>query len=618
MRALLLPTLELGRDETPTSFVSRLAVLHHIEGARMLATDLGFAFKDVVDGNPTTLAHLASISGAKPARLIENAVRREVDGWRVRGQLMLKSSMQRTSVRLCPACIAEDLARTASRGDVQVQGRLHWQVVSIRTCHMHDMAIVDAIAAPHAHLAHDFAQLVVPAATRLAALAETAQRRSLSGFEAYLIGRLENAAGSHPWLDSLEFAAAARICEIIGAIVLRGREPKLLRFSDDDWQTAGEAGFSVAAGGPASICAWLSELQASYAYSRAGTEGPQALYGVFYKFLGFQATDAVFDPIRDLVREHIVATMPVGAGEIVLGKTVDRRRLHSVYSASLETRLHPKRLQKLLIGAGVLDEALADANNARQIFGADQLHAVFENERQAISQQQVETYINAGRVHTQLVIDQGFIKPLPAPDGAASRYAKADLDRFVARLLEAAEPVEVPRLPICTIPAAAKRANCSAAEIIHMILERKLAWVGRLETTPGYLSVLVDLDEIKRAVRGAPIVDGFTARQLEHELKTTTRVITMLLAHGAFQPVTMTNPVNRCPVQIIPRGQVDAFNAEYVSLTNLAKERGIHFRALSNELAAAGIKPALNRETYGATFFRRTDVGLPALTEDPT
>lgn len=570
----------------------------------MLAYDLGLNARKIVEGDHIMLGRLAALSGVSAKALIHNGTSVENTHWRIRGQLMLKSSMQRTSVRLCPACIGDHL-----REGSEPYGRIEWQIVSIRTCAKHDLAILEAIDAPHAQYTHDFAYLVGANAEKFAGLAITATKRPISGFEQYLIGRLEGVTCASAWLDSLEFAAAARICEILGAVALCGRTPKLAKMNDDDWQAAAEAGFAIAKGGADAVRAWLSELQATYPYSRSGNEGPQAIYGAFYKFLQFHAKSVVFDPIRDLVRDHIVATMPIGAGEEVFGVTVKQRRLHSVFTAAKETGLHPKRLAKILIGGGVVDPALAGAVPAHQVFAAEKLAIVAAQENDSISQQQAETYINAGRVHTRLLVDQGFIKALPAAKGAATRYSKTELDAFIARLLRNAARVKFLKLPTCTIPAAAKRANCSAAEILRLILDKKLTWVGQLIAERGYLSVLVRLDEIKEHVHRAKL-DGLTARELEKRLKTSTKVVTALIQHGHLTQDTVVNPINRCPVKIIALENVERFERTYVSLTILAAERGQHFAAVKATLQAAGVKPALDRTACHATFYRRTDVDL--------
>jgi len=57
----------------------------------------------------------------------------------------------------------------------------------------------------------------------------------------------------------------------------------------------------------------------------------------------------------------------------------------------------------------------------------------------------------------------------------------------------------------------------------------------------------------------------------------------------------------------LPRDSRPAHRCGYVSLFGLAKQQGRHFRAVKKELDAAGVKPALNPERIGATFYRRRD-----------
>ena len=64
MAARLLPTLELGTDETPTSFVSRLARLHNINSASTIATDLGIDYRQLIDGDCEQLRRLSQLSAA--------------------------------------------------------------------------------------------------------------------------------------------------------------------------------------------------------------------------------------------------------------------------------------------------------------------------------------------------------------------------------------------------------------------------------------------------------------------------------------------------------------------------------------------------------------------------
>ena len=69
---LLYPTLPFGDDETPTSFLSRLARLHRSGTARMLAYDLGLNARKIVEGDHIMLGRLAALSGVSAKALIHN------------------------------------------------------------------------------------------------------------------------------------------------------------------------------------------------------------------------------------------------------------------------------------------------------------------------------------------------------------------------------------------------------------------------------------------------------------------------------------------------------------------------------------------------------------------
>jgi hypothetical protein len=110
------------------------------------------------------------------------------------------------------------------------------------------------------------------------------------------------------------------------------------------------------------------------------------------------------------------------------------------------------------------------------------------------------------------------------PFGANDKYAIADLDEFLRRLTRDAELVRQPSRHQVPIPVAAKRACCSAAAIVRLVIDRKLTRVGKLRGVRGYLGVLVDVTQIKAEVRG-PDTGGLPLRMVCRELRTTDRVV---------------------------------------------------------------------------------------------
>ena len=141
--ARLHPTLALGTGESPQSYVSRLALLNGIDGARTFCTDMGLTFQGIIDGDADALTDLAELSGAPLATLRNNALRREDDGWRLHGERVLKVSLRRDRLYVCPACLAEDAANADIPASVAGYGRTVWLIDHVRTCAKHSVGLVE-------------------------------------------------------------------------------------------------------------------------------------------------------------------------------------------------------------------------------------------------------------------------------------------------------------------------------------------------------------------------------------------------------------------------------------------------------------------------------------------
>ena len=611
-RIVLRPHLPPGAGETPTSLLSRHANLH---GRRLpgFCRDLSLHLQGIVDGFALALAALARIVGVDSAPLEAEAMRK-VGGRRYehKGEIVTSAVLSRATKRICPLCVAEDVE--GAGGDRHAAhhayGRSLWLLDPIRSCPRHGVALVAVASGTSPWEAHDFAGAVVPLVGDLDALRSLARPVEASPMEGYLRGRLEGRRGSG-FLDKLAWHAAADACQTIGAVAAFGRDAPLFARSDREWREAGDAGFVVASGGEAAIRAFLSELDRSYAGTRHATDGPQARYGNLHRRLAGTLDETDLDPLRDVVFRHVVETTPVGPGDTVLGRPVTRRVVHSIRSASLAFDVHPKRLRKILAAKGTVGEEAEGEPDERAVFPASEGNLVLlKDVAEALSLEEVAAHLGTGRVQTKLLVDAGIVAPfvaLPAVKGSDKNFAKRDLDEFLRRLTAVAVPVAEAPDGAHTIPDAARRAHCGAAEIVAAITGGRLSWVGKLEGAEGYMSVLVDLAEIKRLVRGPPRT-ALTARDVEKRLRTSTRTVSALIENGVLPTSTIVNPVNRCPTRVVDDGDVAAFERDYVSLNGLSAERGKHFRVLQKGLSDAGVRPALNRDTYHATFYRRADL----------
>jgi hypothetical protein len=164
-----------------------------------------------------------------------------------------------------------------------------------------------------------------------------------------------------------------------------------------------------------------------------------------------------------------------------------------------------------------------------------------------------------------------------ADHGAADQFAPEDLDAFLQRLLDGAKLTKTVGRGRVNIPDAARFACCTSETVVRLILDGKVQWKWRLTSERGYMSVLVDVEEIRALVRG-PDHGGYTAIALSERLQTTHRVVRALITRIHLKTLTVTNPINRCPTVIVPAKEVDRFEREYISLFMVAKQQGRHFR----------------------------------------
>lgn len=600
-------TIALGTGETPASFASRLAALNGLS-AREFCLDMGTTFQKIVDGEPQALAIVAAKSGADLAALTENAfVNTGERRYIFRGEELTRNSLRRAATAVCPKCLAEDVAG-ARLPRVAACQRALWQIAAVKSCHIHTVPLVVVAKDLTPNKLHDWAQHVVHVLPQLGGLAAKAECRALTGLETYVITRLTCGAVRGGLLDTLPLHVAIAACELFGAVAAFGRMPNLKTLTDDQWRQAGAAGFDIVGDGKPGIEVFLEDLQASYPYSGGATEGPQAVFGRVYQVLEFGREDPAFDPLRNLVGDFILKNFPVGPGDTVFGKAVETRRLHSIRTLSKQAGLHPKRLRKLLQAAGALPEGADDLADGNCLFDAQRGSAVASDASAAtLSVRDAGVYLNAPRVQRDMLYRSGIIAPrVKALDhGAADQFAPEDLDAFLTRLLGGAVPIAAAGTGQVDIPTAAKAACCGSVEIVQAILDGRLTRIARLAGERGYMALLVDVEEVRALVRGADH-GGLTGLQIKDKLSTTAKVTAALIKHGHLTTVTVMNPVNRCPTVVVPAEEVERFSAEYVSLFALARQRGQHHMAIKKELEAASIKPALDPEEIGATFYRRS------------
>jgi hypothetical protein len=438
-------------------------------------------------------------------------------------------------------------------------------------------------------------------------VSDAAVGRTPTEFEKYVESRIVSGVNTDSLLDRMPLYASARVCEITGAVAVRGPKFRIQSLSDAELYEAGATGYEILSRGEVGLRELLTRLQEVFHKGRHDW-GPKAMFGRLYEWLSHETADEAYEPIREIITRHVIETMPIGPGEELFSREVTVRRLHSVKSAALEYGLHPKRLTKMLHAEGFLSDEVMSLSPERQLFPADAAAPFLAKAATALSLRDAEEYLNAPRPAGQLLVKAGFIKPfiMGSKRGNLANHAIAreDLDDLLARLLRSAGE---PQPGMVNILKAAKRCNCSTMEIVGLRLEGRISKVARDPDVHGYLSVLVDPEEIAPLVR-LEDQGGLLLRVVEKRMHWSTQVVKSLVDSGLLKSRVVIHPKKRTPHKVVDESDLDDFDTRFVSLQSLAKEKGIHFRRLKQQLKDAGVMPVPCFESVPATFYSRADV----------
>lgn len=608
MTAVLKPHLPFHDDETPLSWASRLAAFHTGGDVGAFLRDFGIDPRDLAAENSAAIHRLAALGGTDPARVARNAVERlEGDLARCRGETFDRRFVLRHRQLVCAQCLVDDTAGAAAPDPTHLCFRFSWQFTVVTACPIHAAPLMEIAAADGVGGGQG---LSIDGDTwhAIRRAADAGDVRPPSPLQLYVLDRLDGAVGPS-WLDGQRLDLAVDACAVLGAVALRGARPRVSRFSVEDRAEAHRLGFAIAGGGEPGIRRLFDQLQRDCP-TDDGHAGPQAAFGLLHEWAARTARDR--GPLAALLRRHIVETMPVGPGDVVLGEAVTTRRIHSVRTLAVALGLDARRLRKLLETRGLIAPEMRGLPDNRVVFDAAAGEAVAGALTQSVPRNALPACLGVGRGVAAGLLVGGLLTPAVTPDADrrlnGRRFLRADLDDLVARCLDGAAIVDEAPPGFDDLRRAASRAKTTVAALLCAVMDGRVR--ERVRLRGGHaLGALRISSTAARAVL-SPVLQSadYAPYRAAQRLKTTDRVVAALMADGPDGPILPSRllPNNRsASARVIPHDALDAFERDYVSLINLARERGAHHVALAAALRDRGVTPAFNPAIVKATFFRR-------------
>ncbi len=548
-------TVPLHRGESYRSFASRLAAANGSRAMLEFCRDMSIDLNAMGRGEDAAFDHLVRLGGVEGDDLRRSAIINEYPYFMLGGQKITRNFVPLSRLRVCPACIRDDMETGEGPPQTRPWLRSAWSVKLVRTCPKHRTLLVEPAVDVPVYFRHD-AAVICQNREAMSAMSVVGEPVPASPFEDWMATRLDGRPSGSDFLASLAFHAAVRFTEVIGASAVFGKSSTIADFTQTQFVDAGRAGFAITAAGPDSIRAYLDGVLANF--RQTVHLGGKIMLGSLYAWLG-QTKDGDIDPLRDLVRDY-----PIGPGDRILG-TVTRRRWHSIHTAFKESGIHQVRLRKLLVEAGIVSREDAGLTDHKIKFDAETVTPLLRQWRDGLTKKEAQAHAGMSYSQLKLLVQAGFIRPLvDMPGSSRVDFSRQDIDAFLASVLY--DTANGDPTGMVDVTKATQMAQCFLADIVQMVVDRRLARVALSPSRKGFAGLLVDPKEVLALLPPKREKKGLTTAEACKQLGLNEDVLRALMAAGHIPTIPTGKFAHGREVCHIPEKDAEAFAARYASL----------------------------------------------------
>lgn len=588
----------LFHDESLTSYCSRLAAAN-VKTAPDFCLDMGIRFQDVIQATDFAVKKLAEIGDLPIESILRAAIGKKGDSWIVGGEAINNKFYVRTQLRICPRCFEEDARALDRMPGVRHYMRRSWSLQFVRTCPDHNCALNDFGRSPlHAIRCHDFIDSLM--ASDIGPGFGQVRPRTLSGFERFSLDRLEGIRRHGDTLDTMPLERGGYLCEVLGIALLYGNNTDQAAIDEDQLWHAGEKGYQYLSKGRDGLRDALDVFHGRLELNKSDFGGGK-LYGRFYKILWDQR-DPVWDQIKRDIHDYAFEALPLSQTANVFGTS---KKASHISETELRTQfgLRPSHLRKMAVALGMLDAASAKSGAvpkdvARKVAEilADSLLAKKAAGVLGITYPKFAKYRRAGIFEPVIVPGNGVT--------LSERFSKRALEAFLESIYPAVgSPVAEGLKPINV---AAKLARCRDSDVLKLVHDKKLKRVGWDNGKVGLEAVLVDPEEVL-ALDQPHVSEDPSLDEVGEILNVGSDAARSLCGSGYLPCYDGKNRYNQA-TQYVRHSDIEAFRAEYISLSEMAFECSDRFRELQSAINTKRIRPSIPKASKHPNFYRRSEI----------
>ncbi len=321
------------RDVNPLGFTQQLAIANGFRDVSHFARVTGIRPSLLLNGDRDEMAVLAGWSGQDLTPLLRYIVPTGSKRVKLGDAAVTRSYTQSKTTRLCPHCLADDLAEPSAKPhDAYVRGSWSWR--QIFACPTHGTPFIEG---PRAEELGDLSKWAVPM---------TAERMP-DPSDAYFHQRVLGDTTGVAFLDALDADVATEVCSILGHLANTLDAQRVLERIPDGFENSvcRRKGFEIAALGHDAVLEFLGSLPSVIDRRTIGTH--KSLYTPIIRWLDWNINDPNYQTIIDFFQEFAEQNVPMSPGERFI-RPVNERIVHSTKSAAAEYGISEARIERVV------------------------------------------------------------------------------------------------------------------------------------------------------------------------------------------------------------------------------------------------------------------------------
>ncbi|GAJ91896.1 TniQ family protein [Rhizobium rhizogenes] len=585
------------REEPLTSFLSRFARANGASTSRKFCLHMGLDISALNRGDESEVGRLAVLAQLPLDELVTSAVRVDEDrGATIGDSYYSKLMLRRSRLRFCPHCILDDDNDVRFMPAARRRARTYWMFPQIAACLSHSRRLVEIEDTRFDRHRYDLITQLEIIQDRMPEMIEQSTPRPILAFERYVHDRLSNIKGHGAFLDSMNLAAGIVACELLGIAEVYGRKASPRSKSEDELARARDAGFRSLSQGFEGFHRSLETIMSDD--PRRSTRGGKILYGGLYSALDQTYEHPQYDVLRQAIREHTLQTVPILEGATFFGPVTDSPWT-SVTAIVRATGHSDQTVRRLLVELGHL-ETLRKPKDATFI-RRDVADDVIGRFKHTATLEEVSDMLGLTSSVVRKLIDAGFLSAVRSVEAAPAqafkmndRYPRAEVLEFRAKVLgdfgSTPDPAWLPLGPV------AKRCNVRIIDVLQLLLDRRLAKVGRSADATGIGALRFDWKEVE-ALQQTPESSLFGRTEVCKRLKIGNDTFALLVRDGFLRSKKVRPRAGRALSYMVTEEAIKDFDRHFASFSRLTDETGITGKSLGIRLRRADVALAFSGQT---------------------